>query len=344
MNAPTLAALPLALFTFPLADVELKHAVAEGTKLEITLEHTASLEITSGDVVVNGEEQPMPEGFELTVESEVSARLVDRYGPTEEGVVQSLTRTLLSFEDKLEGEAIEGGDPDGDKMSMESESPLVDVPVRWTAGKDGYEAAFADEETDLDEELLGGLTFDLSGAGLLPSGEDAGTTEWEIPAEVLVELLSFGGGFAATPEEEVDDDVLPLRPVTPLPVLGDLEGEISARLGEVDEEAGLVTVHLEGDVAGQSDVTDYVTDLAEKGDADQFREIDEFLLETEMTLEGSFVWNLEGGYLAQLEVNADFDRIMTLATGTPDVDMQFTVNFDFAGEASWLLQAAPSKD
>lgn len=333
-----LIALALSLFVPRWSDSELEHRVQAGTKLRKTLEHSSCLVGTLVAVTIDGEEQPVPETHATVGESELRLVVHDEYGATRDGTLSTLTRTLVSYDD-----CVAFGNDD---ESLHFVSPLVDQPVRWKADNGGFEASFEGKalEGEREDKWLEGLLFDLEGKGLLPGPENAAHEGWTVDVEAIRELLALGGDFAAEPAGEIHESALVLRTTMPLPLLGDLEGDLVARIDEIDEETHVATVLLKGDVSGRVDGTRLLLALAKETNKNEYEDVRESSLETEMALEGSFSWDLDGGRLIRLELNANVERVQRFVIEFPPIDRTVSMTKTFVGEAEWLLESTPVED
>lgn len=321
-------------------DVTLEHAVDEGTEIRKTLTHEAAFRMVTGVMVMGDREEPVPDGFSMEVALAREVRVTDVYGPWEGGRPRSMTRTVTGLSDALEGAVSERADQ-VEEITMELETELVDVPVVWTLGERGYERAYADEECELDEALLEGLTLDLDGARLLPPAGADLAEGWTAPAAALTELLMLGGDLGGTPVELPEDEGdCFLRSMMMVPQLGDLDGEVRLALGEVDEEKGLATLTLEADLSGEGDAADYARRLGSGTGRNQLRELARLGLETEMTVEGTVVWDLRRARLARFDLDADVLRTLRIAASRTmgDQKVPMSVVMEFEGEASWEVE------
>lgn len=322
----------------PTLDLTIEHGVEEGTTVEKSISHSLSMELVSGVMAMGDMEQEMPDDFAMNLEHTLTLTVTDTYGESDGGSPKSVTRTITDYSDVLDGEVTEPfSDPE--EVDVELEIELVDEVVEWTRGDDGYSAALADEESDLDEDLLEGLVFDLDGLALLPEAGADLSEGWTIPAEALGHLLSLGGDCGGTTVEEPDDlgDCL-LRGLMLAPMLGELEGEVALALDEYDEESGLATLTIEGEVTSEVELLDYIEHIVGDADITDLDALQSADAETEITIEGTIVWNVAGKHLSRFDIDGDVSRVLFIEGHEADMNMDMEMTLEFAGEASWELE------
>ena len=322
----------------PAPDVAIKFGIDEGTKVEKKVVHEAIFEFVSGVQRRGNEEIQMPDEYAMSLEHVRSMTVVDVYGASADGVPGSLVRTVTEFEDTLTWEIVEESDR-SEKVDVQLESELEDVPVAWSPEDGTYVASYVEEDNDLRDELLDGLTFDLDGFGLLPPAGADLTEGWEVPAGALGELLQFGGSLSETATEAPSDaGQTVLRGVMLLPLLGDLEGDATLVLESYDEEKGLAKITIEVEATSEASAIDLVQSIGKDIGGDRMQQLEDVLLETELDLNGAIQWDVRAGRLAHLEMDGDCRREMTIKALDPGGGPGPVIQLAFEAEASWIAE------
>lgn len=336
MKTLLLSIVSLALPAAVSLDVEITFDVAEETTAKKTLSYASSLELLGGMMVMDGEEDPMPDDFVMEIQHERALSILDVYGKSEGGRPLTLVRTIESLDDTLEATVDEGGSVEEIEVILESD--LVGEALRWTRGEDGaYSVAPESEESGVEDAWLEGLTFDLDGLGFLPElGADLGEG-WTVPAASLAEILALGGDAYGIPTEEGDDiGVFLVRTVALMPLFGEADGDVELVLEEFDAETGLQTITLEAEVSSSIDAADYLRRLCTDQDFDEVEQFEEALVTSELTIEGSLVWNTKLGCLERFDLDGTIER--ELAMTAEQFGMVMEIVLEYEGEASWEFE------
>lgn len=317
-------------------DVTIEHGVEAGTVVTKSLMHTATYELVGGRRRAGDRPpQEMPEDFGMQLEHTYELTVIDTYGAREDGATKSLVRVVDDYEDLLEGEVLETLDVQ--TVSMQLDSELVDESVAWTRGEDGtWSARLADEESELDETHLAGLVFDIDALGLLPpEGADL-EAGWDVPAEAFGDLLRLGGDLMGTAQAHAGDagDYV-LRAGQILPRIGELEGDVKLALKSYDEESGLATIAVAGELDSDSDTLELFRRLTADVDDPELEGMDAFETVGEYEFEGTLEWNVRAGHLAAFALRADFTRTFEIRATIPQLDQEMVFELEFEGEASW---------
>jgi hypothetical protein len=333
MKTLLLSVVSLALPAAVSLDVEIAFDVSEGTTAVKSLSYSSSLELVGGAMVVDGEEDPMPDDLVMTLQHERSLSVRDVYGNSEGGRPLTLVRTIESLDDALEASIDDSGELQ--EVEVVLESALVGEALRWTRGEGGeYTVAAVDEESEVKDAWLEGLTFDLDGLGFLPeSGADLGEG-WTVPAANLVQILALGGDAHGIPVEDGDDiGVFMLRTVALMPLFGEAEGDVELALGEFDAETGLQTIALEAEISTSVDAADYLRRLCREQEFDELESFEEVMVSSALTIEGSLVWNTKLGRLERFDLDGEIERELTMSAEQFGMVMEIVLEYE--GEASW---------
>lgn len=286
------ALLPLSIG--PSEGVTLTFAPEEGAKLKRVF--TAEAEYHLADLTASIDGEPLERGElpDYTTGFSEHIAVTDSLERLSEGRPIEFVRTF----EELRQDSREG--LDGEEASEELSSPLEGRSVRFTAerGEQDYQVESADEE-ELDEELAKGLMPDLDLLLVLPDDEVEPEEDWEIDPRLYLAFMWPGGLLDFGPTGEVlrsDERALSGQTVE------HLEGSGRARLEEVRDEGGvrLAVIHVELEITTGSEHTVPATDE----DGVERPEIS-VEVEIERTLEGTILWDLEGGHAVGAELRCE---------------------------------------
>ncbi|MHC4377002.1 MAG: hypothetical protein ACYS26_10425 [Planctomycetota bacterium] len=317
------------------AGPEMVFAVEAGAKHQKIYAHTLQIEVESGLMRMGDDEQEMPDEFSLELNHDVTRAFIDHYVACEGGRPTHLVRTLTEFDDIASGLISEGpGDDHIPEIVMDSE--LEGAPLRWKWSDGGYEVRPAEEDSDLDLDLLAGLDFDLDGLALLPEEGTDVTSGWEIEGAALLGLLNPGGDIWCLPSEAFEDDEDAIfRILALLPALGELEGDVELRPAGKDG----VTFEVTGELSATIDAWPFVERWAQGSDDPMFDEVTSLELGTELELDGTLTWDPELGCLAGFELSAGVERTLNITGEQGEMSMELEMLF--TGEAEWSLEVEP---
>ena len=232
-------------------------------------------------------------------------------------------------------------------LSVASTSELegIDVRFTWNAESGEYEAAFADEESDEDVELLVDLTADTDLLGLLPAGDVAVDDTWEADSSVLMALMAPGGNVKLMPEESADG--APTDPTSELSfgdMMGDIEGEVTCTylgLREIDG-VSFAAIKFELDITSSNDLTELIKEAGGNVEQDGV-EIEFNSVDVEMAIEGegTLLWDVRNGHFSSLEFSGDLEQIMdmSMALSTPQGEMDMEQAITMSGSLTMDFSA-----
>lgn len=310
-------------------------AVEAGAKHQKTYAHTLQLEVESGLMRMGDREEEMPSDFSLEINHDVTRVFLDHYVSCEDGRPTHLERTLTEFDDIASG-IIQEGPGDGTDLEITMETDLAGEALRWKWDDGEYSVRPADEESELEQEQLAGLTFDLDGLALLPEEGTDPSSGWEIEGSALLGLLHPGGVVPCMPGEAFQDEEDSIfRILALMPALGELEGDVELR--PVDGED--LTFQVTGELSATADAWSFVETWADGSDDPFFEEVSSLELGAEIELEGTLTWDAEQGCLAGFELTAGIERTLTITGEQSDMSMELEMLF--IGEAEWTLEVEP---
>lgn len=317
---------------------EMTFGVESGAKHQKTYTHSLELEVDSGLMRMGDTEQEMPDEFSLILTHDMERVFLDHYVACEDGHPSKVERTLTSLSDVTEGEIIEG-EGDEQTLTIEMESELTGEALTWSGDGEDYEVRPSEEDSDLDEDQLSGLTFDLDGLGLLPEADLDLEAGWEVEAAAILGLIYPGGDFQGQPNAAFEDDEDGVfRTIAMLPALGELDGDVSLR----QIEGSGITLEIAGEISASIDAWQFVKRWDEAADDPFFNEVSSMEMTTNLELEGQLTWDPELGCLTGFELNAEVERVMTVSGEQGEMSME--MEMVFLGEAVWTLACEPVRD
>lgn len=281
--------------------VTLEFAPTDGAELSIDFERVFRLELDETEISVEldgesvGEQAPPDVQYEMS-ETE-SIAFTDRF-EVADGRIVGIRRSFATIGTRYVESVV---DPAGEEFTDESdgESELEGSVVlfRWDEDEEAYEASFAEESEDLDEDLLEGLDAEAHLAGYLPEGEVEVGDSWEVDVSAFVSMINLSGSLKVVQEgeeESADDSDYGQQ------FDENLTGEITATLQELRAGDGgrLAVISIESEM---STVITTVTEV-EEGEASGTEE-DEHTFEFE--LEGEIVWDLAEKRLSSVSLAGD---------------------------------------
>jgi len=238
-----------------------KFAPAADTKLSRHLELKSDLAVGDVRVFVDGTEvDGPPDGATLTLVSALKFAVADTLGAVDEGRLVRVERRYTELQRTAQAEAEEEDSTDRVECNMSSRLHGETVVFTWNDESERYDVAALDEDSDLDEDLLAGLTQDLDFAALLPAGEVEVDATWEVDAAALLPYLSPCGdlGFEIEHDGEELDSFLTVLATTLTPFDGadDCDGTLRATLTAVDTDTQRATIRLTGQMNWNADYSE----------------------------------------------------------------------------------------
>jgi hypothetical protein len=298
MRRSLLPALALFLAGGAEGPVELVFAPEQDTELERTFLAEAEYQLTEHGISMDGKDVEV--GELPTVRSSFTERIVvtDTLVAVDGGRPTEFVRTFgeLSQESREEGN-------EEDQRGPVLASPFEGRALRYTFDEDEerYRVEAADEQ-DLDEDLAEWLAADMDLLLLLPESEVELGDEWQLDPRIYLAFMWPGGllDFRAEGETPVEDEREMSRQT-----IERLVGEGTARLDEVRDLDGVrvAVIHVELEIATGSDRVVPASD--EEG-----AERPEVTIEVELerTLEGTILWDIEGGHAHSAELECEASR------------------------------------
>lgn len=324
-----------ALFAFAMPADTVSLQVKAGTTLNKSFESTVEMTLGEMRMVMNGEEMDASMyGLEIDMTNDNTLNFIDTYTLVEGGRAGSLVRTFKALSNNAETSQNNARTGPMDlSVSSTSELEGIDVRFTWNAESGKYDAAFADEESTEDVELLTALDGDADLLGLLPEGPVAVDDTWKADTSILMALMSPGGDVKLKPEET--DESAPADPTSELTfgdMVGDVEGDVTCTylgLREIDG-VNFAAIQFEMDVTTSNDLTESIEEAGGNVEQDGV-EIAFNSIDVEMAIEGegTLLWDVRAGHFSSLEFSGDIEQIMdmsmALSTQGGEMDMDQTV-------------------
>lgn len=317
----------------PLAISELEFAPEAGSQVTKTVSSSTDFEVQELAIEVAGMDMTEMIGeVDLNIVNETNVSVTDTYDAVAEGHPKKLTRTFNECTTLVEFEAMmaAAGESESDATEMESQLSGESVIFTWNEESNEYDVAFANEESELDEELLGGLEEDMDLRTLLPEGDVAKGETWEVPLSAVGWILAPGGDLAWTNDdvESMDED---MEDMTEMfdglfeNMDEELEGKLVLTMGDVAEKDGVkiaqATVKLAID--SSMDMSDMLADLMDTmmGGVEELGgempeiSIDQADVALEFEGEGVFEWNVTAGRAHAFTLAGEAIMSMEIAVG-----------------------------
>jgi len=339
-RAPGVLLLALPLLLAP-RTLELEFSPEEGESVTVTYQMDHELELTGLEIVMifNGEENEqdseIPEVTRRTLET---VQYTDEFLEVEDGRPTKVSRT---FEELSYVQTEVRTDEDGDEIENvdEGKSELADVSVlfEWDDEDEEYTTTFADEDSELDEELL--ETLELTGhlCSLLTDAELEEGDEWDLDVDVFRKMCAPGGDHSVVMESEAanEDDENDDEEYTEQ-FNDNLEGDITAEFKETRDEDGVevavigLTVELSTEVELLEEITvNFDTDgEIEAGEGQIVRTHQVYY-----DLEGELLWNIDEGraFSFVLEGDAELEMCEALSTEMGEFSLENRTTTTFEG-------------
>ena len=342
-----LLALPLLLVS---PTLELEFSPEEGEAVTVTYQMDHELELTGVETVMilNGEENEQDEAEtpEVTRRTVETVQFTDEFLEVDDGRPTKVKRT---FEELSYVQTEIRTDEDGDEIESvdEGKSELAEISVvfEWDDDEEEYTTTFADEDSELDEELL--ETLELTGhlCALLTDAELEEGDEWDLDVDVFHKMCAPGGDHSVVMEseaategdEENDEDEEYSEQFN-----DNLEGDIVAEFKETREEDG-VEVAVIGLTVELSTEVELVQEITVNFDTDGEMEAGEGQIvrthQVYYDLEGELLWNTETGraFSFVLEGDAELELCEALTTEMGEFSLENRTTTTFEGTVKHLI-------
>ncbi len=337
---PLLLAAPVLVALRPSGDqVRVQFKPQPGSSLTKTFSVTSHYTLEEMQVLMNGEENPMMPQMEMDMENTLAVTVTDTYGKVADGRPVSLDRSYDSIDTEFNMSMTAEGGPAGTETATPSgsgTSPLEGLKVhfQWNAEDSDYDATWADEEAQGEDEWLEGLEMEMDLRDLLPARPLTVGDRYEIPLEGLVSVVAPGGDLKI--DMQIDGDEASMGPADPELMTNMrrmfseiLRGKASGTLSEVreGEDGRFAVIEIDLDVDSNSDMSDLVQEAMEmqrqEGLEISLNQADvHFALEGKGTLE----WDLDQGRVHSLDLSGDTSM---------EMEMEMEMNF---GPQSMLME------
>lgn len=290
----------LAILSLPEASVEeFRFGPEAGSEVRRRVSTASAARLEDVETEVNGEVQEAPEDIEVRFEYAEDLVVLDRFGATEDGRVQGLTRTFESLSASRLSSTPEGDEEE----EMASELDGSTVVFSWDGDDEEYTVAFAEDESG-DEELLEELDFDMDCSFLLPEEEVEVGDSWELDVELSERITNLAGELhleVVDLDEEYEDPMEELMEEAS----DNVEGEFTATLQAMTEEEGrsFAVIELVADTVGEAEGSE---DISEEGpDGSTLEGETATRVEVSTVFEGILLWDLEAGRMHALDIEAE---------------------------------------
>ncbi|MFT5286228.1 MAG: hypothetical protein ACI8TQ_002396 [Planctomycetota bacterium] len=306
------------LLAFALPAQEIVFAPKDGLRLTKTFEFTFVSTVDDMEISMDGEPMPAPP-MEMNTTQNVSVTVTDHYTKVGEGRTLILERRFDSLGGTVELDINHPmlGDMD---MEAESTSELEDTTVvfTWNEEDEAYDAAYNEDSSDGDEDLLEDLSENFDMRGLLPSGAVSVDDSWPLEAEVLMSLLAPGGTLALIPQDAPAEMDMGAG-IDFSTQLGNLDGDCSATFAgtKTSDEGTLAIIKLNFEVSSEKDITEQVAEATANSKQAEAMGMEQDIQSAdasfEFELEGTLLWNIDGGHFHSLELTGTTEAVIDAA-------------------------------
>lgn len=316
----------------------LRFAPEEGTTLSRHLVLESRLELQKLSATLNGEEiEGPPDSWAMSVSNQLELRIADRLGAVAEGRMARMERSFTEI--SRQGSA-EQSVPDMESSATEitMESPLVgeSVVFAWDSEAERYRVAPLEEDADLDEELLAGLTQDLDFAAFLPRGDVEVGATWEIDGALLLHSFPPCGDlcFEVEWDSEDDSDGLALMAIvlSPFEPIAQCKGTLRATLTARDAKTKRASIALAGELELNADYSALLRKRWEAIEGPGENRPNEFAVQFQLELEGELQWDLAHHHMHSLTLSGD--QTVKATVGGTENGMVVEMNMELDGSYS----------
>ena len=315
-----------------------RFAPEEGTTLSRHLVLESQLELQELSATLNGEEvEGPPDSWAMSVSNQLELRIADRLGAVADGRMARMERsfTAISRQGSAEQSAPDM-EPSATEITMESPLEGESVVFTWDPDAERYQVTPLEEDADLDEDLLAGLTQDLDFAALLSRGDVEVGATWEIDGALLLHYFPPCGdlGFEVEWDGEEDSDGLALMAVvlSPFEPIDECKGTLRATLTAVDAETKRASIALAGELELSADYSALLRERWEAIEGPGENRPNEFAAKFQLELEGELQWDLAHHHMHSLTLSGD--QTVKATVGGTENGMVVEMNFEFAGSYS----------
>lgn len=330
---PAFLAVPLLLALSPAKD-ELGLRPKAGTELAKSLAIELELGLDSVSIAVNGQDmgnEGLPGLEDASMVLNLSTRFTDEYVKCAEGKFVELVRAYdeIGMRFDIADESEENTDVD----AFEGKS----VRFLWDAEKKEFARSWVGAEGDV--EPLSALSPDMDVTCLLPEKRVEADDTWEASGAALGDLFFPGGLFPMEGDEAEDlsgaaEDVIAQieKAFESFKVTCTYKG---AR-DDGDVRVGEIVFQFDGEAR-----LDLAEVLQEALAAETEEEIPDITMTAELGMkgEGVLLWDLAGGHLRRLTMEAELAFSMTAEASVEEEGQSFEVEarISASGQGSWAL-------
>ena len=284
-----------------------RFAPGELCRTVIRLESESTLERSR--TFVDREEAPVPGPTTRTIRASSEVAYIDEVEGVATGELTGLRRTYTTTRRRSSMQMI---DPLGNEHSSGSERSAVvlDVPLRFTRGEQGFVAELAEEARDA-PDWLEGVTRGPDWSCLVPRADPEVGARWNVPVELLEELREPGGdlGWESVGPAELDREL-----VAP-PGSVEYEGEIEATYRALED--GVACIALDLEASARLDLTPFLPEQVteEHGDGPHVPTVESVLIQCEIEGRGEVLWDTRAGRMASLRLELESREVETVVHG-----------------------------
>lgn len=335
-----LVAIGLGAMTLPVEG--LSFHPEKGAELAKVFETQIFLEV--GDILfeLNGQEMdPAMLGLpfdvdQMNIEASMTMRVEDTYVEVGDNRPLDLLRDYVEVSGSYEN-GFGGSD-----TTEDDELPGSTVRFKWDDDEEAFVATNDDE--DIDEDTLKGLSEDMDLRALLPLEEVEEDDTWQVTWSENLELLLPGFKLDSLDEllaEAEDDEEMPVEIIEA--IVGELQGAFGesklecthAGTREVDGQR-LAVISIASEVDGSMDFLPMLEDAMALSGEEMPGGVDQFDAYISIEVTGELLWDLAGGHFHSLEMQGDISGEMALEATASEQGAEFEIkaSLDFSGKFS----------
>jgi len=238
------------------------------------------------------------DGFEL--EASVSAVTSDEYQEVAGGRPVELVR---DFEELVL--AYEARDQQDSQNLDKFEG--VQVLFSWNEDDEQYDISLTDDSEDVEPDFVKVLLEDMDFRALLPEEDASEGDSWEVASDAIGGVLLPGLSLSTVADLAERDGQLPtqfMEQLEGLPEDLEMHCEYRGQREEAGVTVGVIGLSIEG--SGSLELASVLADEISLGD-EVTPEIDQATLELGLEGDGELLWDLEGGHMHSISLEAELD-------------------------------------
>jgi hypothetical protein len=304
---------PLALAARPQDHLTYSPKAGSTLTREFSSETELSLEDMSMEMDGNDVSQ-LAGNMDMAMKITHKLAVTDLYEAVADGRPSKLKRTFdeITTNTRLSTNSAQMGQTE---QSVDMLSALEGSSVAFSLEDDGgYQAAFADGQEG-DSDLLGGLLADMDLSAALPDREVAEGDTWELPLELMRQILQPAGDLSLRPEGDKQSEFDIGMP----DLIDAMDGDFAAIYGGTREEDGVrvaviklrLEAHSAKDLGARSE--EMIANMQKNLPPGVEVELSAFDVEFSYDAEGELYWDLAAGMPHALHLTGEVSQALDIS-------------------------------